>query len=280
LDSIFINYSGPSRRSREFTDFYFRPLASLTHRDDIHPVLLAEGVNRWRLLAEWDAAPAGPASSAEPPGASGDTARPNYVGPSGNGLVERMKAGESPRDQGLSVKGAPVRFQKAVPRTKEKRRSGAPKGAPARVMGRQSRPLTGWVLPQGRPTGAAFRAREFRRSATLTWRGEGFETDNLERQSAGMRRAATLPHGSTHARRHHDAPIKADHLRSTALGRCGGPCRLRWCQGRTAFWQNEPEDFVLAKRTRDVEQFQWGFHRRFALNLHTVLAMRLTNAIK
>ena len=46
------------------------------------------------------------------------------------------------------------------------------------------------------PMGAAFRAREFRRSATLTWRGEGFETDNLARQSAGMRRAATLPHGS------------------------------------------------------------------------------------
>jgi hypothetical protein len=53
-------------------------------------------------------------------------------------------------------------------------------------------------MPQGRPTGAAFRAREFRRSATLTWRGEGFETDNLERQPAGMRRAATLPVGSTH----------------------------------------------------------------------------------
>src|SRR5882724_11109403 len=64
-------------------------------------------------------------------------------------------------------------------------------------MDRQSRPLTGEAMPQGRPTGAAFRAREFRRSATLTWRGEGFETDNLARQSAGMRRAATLPHGST-----------------------------------------------------------------------------------
>src|SRR3954466_7600993 len=37
------------------------------------------------------------------PGASGDTARPNYVGPSGNGLVERMKAGESPRNQGRTV---------------------------------------------------------------------------------------------------------------------------------------------------------------------------------
>jgi hypothetical protein len=53
------------------------------------------------------------------PGASGDTARPNYVGPSGNGPVGRMNAGESPRNQGLSVKGAPVRSQKAVPGSKE-----------------------------------------------------------------------------------------------------------------------------------------------------------------
>ena len=51
-------------------------------------------------------------------------------------------------------------------------------------------------MPQGRPMGAAFRAREFRRSASLFWECEGFETDNLARQSAGMRRAATLPHGS------------------------------------------------------------------------------------
>ena len=37
------------------------------------------------------------------PGPSGDTARPNYVGPSGNGLVKQMNAGESPRNQGRSV---------------------------------------------------------------------------------------------------------------------------------------------------------------------------------
>ena len=53
------------------------------------------------------------------PGASGDTARPNYVGPSGNGLVERMKAGENPWNQGRSLMAAPVRLQKAVPRSKE-----------------------------------------------------------------------------------------------------------------------------------------------------------------
>ena len=77
-------------------------------------VLLAEGVNRWRLLAEWDAAPAGSASSAEPPGALGDTARPNYMGPSGNGLVERMKAGETPWNQGRS-NGRPCPFPEGGP---------------------------------------------------------------------------------------------------------------------------------------------------------------------
>ena len=71
------------------------------------------------LVGGAGAAPAGSAYATEPPGVSGDTARPNYVGPSGNGLVERMKAGESPWNQGRSVKAAPVRFQKAVPRSKE-----------------------------------------------------------------------------------------------------------------------------------------------------------------
>ena len=53
------------------------------------------------------------------PGASGATARPNYVGPSGNGLVERMNAGRKRCGiKGVRM-GAPVRFQKAVPRTKE-----------------------------------------------------------------------------------------------------------------------------------------------------------------
>ena len=70
------------------------------------------------------------------PGASGVIARPNYVGPSGNGLVERMNAGRKPlRDQGDLENGS-FRLQKAVPGTKEKRRGEAPIGAPVRVMGR------------------------------------------------------------------------------------------------------------------------------------------------
>jgi hypothetical protein len=53
------------------------------------------------------------------PGASGDTARPNYVGPPGNGLVKRMNAGRKPWGiKGVRM-GAPVRLQNAVPRSKE-----------------------------------------------------------------------------------------------------------------------------------------------------------------
>src|SRR5258708_33536233 len=53
------------------------------------------------------------------PGALGVTARPNYVGPSGNGLVKRMNAGrKSCGIKGVRM-GAPVRLQKAVPRSKE-----------------------------------------------------------------------------------------------------------------------------------------------------------------
>jgi hypothetical protein len=70
------------------------------------------------LVGGAGAAPAGSASSAKPPGASGDTARPNYVGPSGNGLVERMNAGRNPCGM-IVIGGGHCPFQKAVPRSKE-----------------------------------------------------------------------------------------------------------------------------------------------------------------
>ena len=65
------------------------------------------------------AAPEGSASSAEPPGVSGDTARPNYMGPSGNGLVGADERGGKPAESRAYRMGAPVRFQKAVSRLKE-----------------------------------------------------------------------------------------------------------------------------------------------------------------
>ncbi len=117
--------------------------------------------------------------------------------------------------------------------------------------------------------GAAFRAREFRRSASLTWDCEGFETDNLARQPAGMRRAATLPLGSNKCmeqRRNHDAEICAHDLRHSPpscprtavrrtaslrspMSRASTPWRQRkaWMAGTSpamtndGFWRNEPE---------------------------------------
>ena len=70
------------------------------------------------------------------------------------GWWKRTNAGESPRNQGRTV-WAPLSVSRRRSRGLRKSRSGAPRGAPVRVMDRQSRPLTGWVLPQGRPTAAA-----------------------------------------------------------------------------------------------------------------------------
>src|SRR3954463_11162893 len=66
-----------------------------------------------------------------------------------------MNAGENPRNQGRSVKAAPVRLQKAVSRSKEKRRSGAPRGERPTSLGVRRK---------------AYRCyRAFRRSAPLTF---------------------------------------------------------------------------------------------------------------
>ena len=73
-----------------------------------------------RMRTGRDAAPEGSASSAGPPGASGDTARPNYMGPSGNGLVEADERGGKPAEsRAFRLSAAPVRFQKAVSGSKE-----------------------------------------------------------------------------------------------------------------------------------------------------------------
>ena len=62
-----------------------------------------------RMRTGRDVAPEGSASSVEPPGVSGDTARPNYMGPSGNGLVETDERGaKNPRNQGRSVCRPPL----------------------------------------------------------------------------------------------------------------------------------------------------------------------------
>ena len=81
-----------------------------------HPI---EDVLMRRMRTGRDAAPEGSDQSPEPPGALGDTARPNYMGPSGNGLVEADESGGNPVESRAVVNGAPVRVQKAVPGSKE-----------------------------------------------------------------------------------------------------------------------------------------------------------------
>ena len=118
-------------------------------RDDspCHPCS-TEGANRWRLLAERGAAPEGSASSAGPPGASGDTARPNYMGPSGNGLVERMNAGESPRNQGRS---------EWAPLSVSRRRSRGLRKTPQWSAERRAGPRYGSAIPSADGRGHAVR---------------------------------------------------------------------------------------------------------------------------
>src|SRR3954466_8073108 len=76
------------------------------------------------------------------------------MGPSGNGLVgaDERRAKNSAESRAFRM-GAPVRFQKAVSGTKEKRRGGAPIGAPARVMGRPFPSAEGTGFAARRATG-------------------------------------------------------------------------------------------------------------------------------
>jgi hypothetical protein len=147
-----------------------------------------------RMTTGRDAAPEGSASSAEPPGASGDTARPNYMGPSGNGLVEADERGGNPAESRAFRMGAPVRFQKAVSGSKEKRRGEAPKGVLVRVMDRRFPPAGGTGPTSRRPPGAAFRTSASRRFAPL---GLGA---NPQRR-LGARSPGAIEHGVMHARR-------------------------------------------------------------------------------
>ena len=89
------------------------------------------------LVGGVGAAPAGPVYATGSPGVSGDTARPNYVGPSGNGLVEAdERRAKNLRDQGrsvwppLSVSRRRSRGLRKTPRWSAERRAG-PRYGPA-----------------------------------------------------------------------------------------------------------------------------------------------------
>ena len=98
------------------------------------------------LVGGAGAAPEGSAYATEPPGASGDTARPNYMGPSGNGLVKRMNAGRNPCGIGRSRERL-LPFQKAVSGLKENAAVGRREARRSALWIGSSRPLTGRALP-------------------------------------------------------------------------------------------------------------------------------------
>src|SRR5260221_14790620 len=65
--------------------------------------------------------------------------------------------------------GAPVRFQKAVPRTEEKRRGEAPIGAPARVMDRLFPSAEGTGFAARRATGCGVPHQRLSALCPLGW---------------------------------------------------------------------------------------------------------------
>jgi hypothetical protein len=146
------------------------------------------------------------------PGASGDTARPNYVGPSGNGLVERMKAGESPSNQGrtvwapLSVSRRRSRGQRKTPQWSAARRTPS-------VIGRAPQGVETLPAPFGAPLPSPLVREHSPRE-----RGDGNPGAPRALREQGRR--------------------SFDFLRAGCLT-CESDARAP--KRRRAFWRNEPE---------------------------------------
>src|SRR5712671_5357880 len=91
--------------------------------------------------------------------------------------------------------GAPVRFQKAIPGLKENAAVERREARRPALWAGSSLPLEGQAMPQGRPTGR----RSGPRLSALRFphlRMRRVRNRQFGRKPAGMRRAATLPHGS------------------------------------------------------------------------------------
>src|SRR3954447_3739395 len=111
-----------------------------------------------------------------PPGASGVTARPNYVGPSGNGLVKRRNAGaKNPAELRSLAIAAPSVFRR---RSRGLRKNAA-------VERREVNALRHWACAARRIDVT----RAFRRSAPLTFVRE---LSPCERGDGNARRSPRL----------------------------------------------------------------------------------------
>src|SRR5204862_4828994 len=105
------------------------------------------------------------------PGALGATARPNYVGPSGNGLVERMNAGRKP----FGIKGV----REWAPLSVSRRRSRGLRKTPQWSAARRTPYVTGRA-----PQGDQMLPRAFRRSAPSRLRELPLMSEGMEMPGA------------------------------------------------------------------------------------------------
>src|SRR5207237_10701250 len=112
------------------------------------PSLLAEGVNRWRLLAEWGRRPR---VRPRQPGLRGPRETPpgptTWVRPA-TGWWERMNAGETPRNQGRTV---------WAPLSVSRRRSRGLRKTPQWGAERRAGPRYGPAIPSADGMGLAVR---------------------------------------------------------------------------------------------------------------------------
>ena len=105
--------------------------------------------------------------------------------------------------------GATVRFQKAVPRSKENAAVERREARRSALRAGRSLPLEGQVRsqdgPMGRRSGPRISALRYPLLGMRRVRNRQFG-----RKPGGMCRAATLPHVATNTRKNDDAPIQED----------------------------------------------------------------------
>src|SRR4029078_10713940 len=206
------------------------------------------------------------------------------MGPSGNGLVgaDERRAKNSAESRAYRM-GAPVRFQKAVSRSKENaaverreaRRSALWAGNPVRGRKRPSRKAGQWVRRSapanfGAPLPSLGRAKG---SKPTIWHDSPPGCAARQRSPSGQRmygetmrtqskKRAACSHLILRSRAQRGVSKDGDALRCSPpfeTPAAGGLLRVR-PKGKRPFGGTNPRSLqngVLAKRTRELEQFQW-----------------------
>src|SRR5437764_11339871 len=110
--------------------------------------------------------------------------------------------------------GAPVRLQKAVPRSKENA-SGAPKGAPVRVMDRQFPPAGGTGLAVRQANGCGDPRPRISALRYPLLEGRRVETDNLDGSPGGCAARQRSRTPQTNSQRKDDVEIAEPNINAS-----------------------------------------------------------------